>query len=286
MSELQQLQRKLDSVASLEDIVQAMRNMAAIYVRRAETTIEGSRQYADVVQTALRLALRLTARDRVEPSADAPALIVVFSGDQGMCGAYNERIGHAALEHINAAAGPTTLVTIGYRARDLLTVRTGHAPALALRAPGSLEGIRARVPDLAAEVLAQWDASGARRMTFIYNAYESMGRYTETIHQVLPPADADSTNAMHAGYDPILTAPPVHVLSHLIEEYFFIEFYRALLESHASENGARLVAMTAASVNIEKHRTQLNQQYQSERQQVITAELLEIVGGAEALKEL
>jgi F-type H+-transporting ATPase subunit gamma len=285
MSELQQLQRKLDSVASLEDIVQAMRNMAAIYVRRAETTIEGSRQYADVVQTALRLALRLTARDRVDPPADAHELIVVFSGDQGMCGAYNERIGSAALERIERAAGPTTLVTIGHRAKELLTARTGSAPALALRAPGSLEGIRARVPDLAAAVLAQWDASGARRMTFIYNAYESMGRYTETVHQVLPPAGDDADDSTKAGYDPILTAPPADVLAHLIEEYFFIEFYRALLESHASENGARLAAMTAAGINIEKHRTQLTQEYQSERQQVITAELLEIVGGAEALKE-
>ncbi|MDP6107267.1 MAG: FoF1 ATP synthase subunit gamma, partial [Candidatus Brocadiia bacterium] len=81
------------------------------------------------------------------------------------------------------------------------------------------------------------------------------------------------------------TASPDELLGNLAEEYFFIQLYRALLEDHASENGARLLAMTAASSNIDDSLAELTKDYQSARQDAITGELLDVVGGAEALRE-
>lgn len=285
MAELRELERKLESIRALGDIVNAMRNMAAIYVRRAEATIEASRGYADVVYSALHLALRLTDGLRPETAEDVPSLAIVFAGDQGLCGSYNDRVVAAAWRYRDECTGPVDIISIGYRGRELLRLR-GVEPVLCARAPSSLEGIKSQLPDLAAHIFRTYVERGARRMTFIYNEYESMGRFSETVRRVLPPA-ADQLAATAQGrpaYDPILTAPAAQVLGRFVEEYFYIELYRALLESHASENGARLASMTAAATSIEDRTAQLLKEYQSVRQDVITAEILEVVGGAEALR--
>jgi F-type H+-transporting ATPase subunit gamma len=123
-------------------------------------------------------------------------------------------------------------------------------------------------------------------MVFVYNAYENMGRFREQTQTVLPP----SLDRLGPGrkdafrYEPILTAPPAELLGDLIEEYFFIQLHRALFESHCSENGARLLAMTAASGNIEDRAEALTKEFQSARQDLITAELLDVVAGSEALR--
>jgi F-type H+-transporting ATPase subunit gamma len=284
VAELRLLQRKLDSVSALSEIVEAMRNMAAIYVRRAQAALEASRHYAEVVETALALTLRLAAGRPPALPDDAPDLAVVFAGDQGMCGTFNDRVADAALRHRDAAAGPAEFVTIGRRGYDLLALG-GAEPILSLRAPTSLEGVKSQVLDLAAQVFGAYAECGAQQMHFIYNAYESMGQFRQIVRRVLPPRQEELAppDRSSYGYDPILTAPPAQALSWFVEEYFFIELYRALLESHACENGARLVSMTSASTNIGKRLVELRQQYQSVRQEVITAELLDVVGGAEAL---
>jgi len=272
MADLRHLQRQLDSAGALSDIVAAMRNMAAAYVRRAEA-----------VAMALSVALGRGAGALAELPEDAPGLAVVFASDQGLCGTYNERIVEAALEHGRSAPGRVEFIVVGHRGRDLLSMR-GTEPVLALGAPGSLEAIRSRITDVAAEIYRAYGESGAQRLFFVYNEYEGMGRYRETVRRVLPPPGDDLAGAESPfSYEPILTAPPRDVLARLAEEYFFIELCRALLESHASENGARLTSMTSASTNVDNRVADLTKQYQTARQDEITAELLEVVSGAEAL---
>jgi len=108
------------------------------------------------------------------------------------------------------------------------------------------------------------------------------------VRPVLPPRPEQLAEAQREQFRaaPILTAPAGELLGALIEEYFFIQLYRALLESHASENGARLVAMTSASSNIDDALASLTKQFQSLRQDAITAEMLDVVSGAEALAQV
>jgi len=286
VAELRQLQQKLDSMRALKEIVNAMRNMAAAYVRRAEASLRAMRPYAAVVETALVATLEQADIQALEPPPDAPCLAVVFASDQGLCGTYNERVVRAALEFKDRALQPVELVAIGHRGRNLLALR-GAEPALAVGAPTSLEGIRAQVPELAAQVFELYSRRGAGEMFFIYNAYRGMGRFQEAVRRVLP----IGLDELHPGeertfrYEPILTVPPRVLLGRLVEEYFFIELYRGLLESHASENGARLVSMTAASSNIDERLVGLSREFQMVRQETITAELLDVVSGAEALRE-
>jgi F-type H+-transporting ATPase subunit gamma len=237
------------------------------------------------VETALRVVLERPGRRPAEPQASQRVLAVVFASDQGLCGTFNERAVRAAVDFKEKTPEPMDMVAVGRRAHDLLSMR-GVTPVLSRPAPTSLEGIRSQVPEMAADVFDVYLQRGADRMVFVYNDYESMGRFREKVLPVLPP----DLELMGAGeeerfrYEPVLTMPPADLLAVLIEEYFFIQFCRALYESHCSENGARLMAMTAASGNIDDRFTEVRKEFQLVRQDSITAELLDVVAGAEALR--
>ncbi len=285
MAELRELQRKLNSMKALRDIVNAMRNMAAAYVKHADAALRAMRPYADVVETALAAALEIGDLHHMEPPEGAPRVAVVFASDQGLCGAYNERVVSAALDFRQNSPRPTQFAAIGQRGHSLLALR-GVKPALATPAPTSIEAIRVQVPELAAQIFQLYCDRAAGEMFFIYNAYEGMGRFKETVRRVLPISreELQPSEQRPFSYEPILTMPGLELLGRLVEEYFFIQLYRGLLESHASENGARLTSMTSASSNIDDSLTELTREFQSARQEAITAELLDVVNGAEALR--
>jgi F-type H+-transporting ATPase subunit gamma len=211
----------------------------------------------------------------------------VFTSDQGLAGAYNSRIVQRAVRHARSGAGEVDVFVVGRRGHDLLRMRGVEAVA-AESAPTSLEGIHNRVGQLASRIYGLYAERNCRHMDFLFNRYEGRGSFEETVLAVLPP----DRQRLHAAAphqracEPILTDTPMNMLGRLAEEYFFVELYRALLESHASENGARLASMTAAASNIEDRVDHLTQDYRSARQQQITAELLDVVGGAEALREM
>jgi len=287
VAELRELQRKLESTKALREIVNAMRNLAAIYMRRAERTLEAIRPYSAVVETALRVVLERAGAPEFERDEQGPCVALVFAGDQGLCGAYNQRVVRAAREFAASAAGPVDFVAIGLRAHSLLRMQ-GTEAILSVPSPSSLEGIRAHVPELASSAFNAYLETGATEMVFVYSAYAGMGRFREHVRPVLPPRPEQLAEAQREQFRaaPILTAPAGELLGALIEEYFFIQLYRALLESHASENGARLVAMTSASSNIDDALASLTKQFQSLRQDAITAEMLDVVSGAEALAQV
>jgi F-type H+-transporting ATPase subunit gamma len=220
------------------------------------------------------------------PAARAgPCLAVLFGSDQGLCGAYNDRVVTAACEFIRKTAGDVRTAVIGRRAHDMLALK-GVEAVFSARAPTSLEGVNSQAVELAADVFERHCELDAARMVFVYNAYESMGRFKEKCLQVLPPPRdlAETDTAYSFACDPLLTTVVGDLFASLAEEYFFIQFFRALLESHCSENGARLMSMTAAGRNIEDTLAELTREYQTARQESITAELLDVIGGAEALQ--
>ena len=287
MPDLRELEQKLDSSRALQEIVQAMRNLAAIYVRRAEATLDAIRPYSDTTATALGDVLERTGTVAGQHEGADRCMVVALTGDQGLCGTYNEKVARAVETYRNALADATSLdvVVLGQRGRDLLRLR-GIEPALFIPSPSSLEGIRARMPQIAIDIFSFYLEQGAGQLVFIYNAYEGMGHFSEQIRPVLPPERELLEARLDPPFqvEPLLTAPAEELLGAMIDEYFFIELYRAVLESHASENGARLLSMTAASSNIDERLADLTQAYQTVRQGAITAELLDVVGGAEALR--
>lgn len=284
MAELRELERRLASIRALRDIVNAMRNLAAVYVRRAENALRATRPYADVVETALGLVLERHSQSP-EAAPDGTAFIVVFGSDQGLCATYNERVVRAALA-LKTELGPASrFLVIGGRGLQQLRL-AGEDALFDAQSPTSLEGIRAQVTTLASDVFTTFLRHGAGRLFLVYNMFVSLGRFQSETRRVLPPTQAgfDAEKKHVFAYEPLLTAPVPVLLDRLAEEYFFIEFYRALLESHASENGARLQAMTAAGNNIDRNLRDLTRAFRSARQGQVTAELLDVIGGAEALR--
>ena len=286
MPELRELQRKLDSVNALGDVVRAMRNLAAIYVRRAESALEAVRPYSEIVETCLDVLLAEAEIPDSPASPESHALALVFAGNQGLCGSYNEHAVASAAAFKKERSGRTDFITIGRRGDELLRT-DGVEPLMTAPAPTSLEGIKAQVPELSADVYRQYAECGAACMLFIYNGYMGMGRFEKRVRQIIPPRRAQlAAQKRRFRCKPLLTDKPDALLGAFVEEYFFIELYRALFESHSSESGARLLAMTAAAGNIDEHSSELTQAFQSARQDFITAELLDVVGGAEALRQV
>jgi len=286
MPELRELQQKLDSSEALKDIVEAMRNLAAIYVRRAEATLDAIRPYSQVTDTALAAILERMDPTQNKDTGNGPQVVVGFTSDQGLCGMYNERVSQAVKAHVESQDRACRLIIIGQRGSSRLQ-RDGFEVDLTLPSPSSLEAIRAQMPEMAIAISEIYAEAQARSMIFIYNTYEGAGKYDDVSRVILPPRpeQLDMRGSYSFRSEPILTAPPEELLPPLIEEYIFVELYRAMLESNASENGARLLAMSAAATNIEDRIGTLKNQYQSVRQDVITSELLDVVGGAEALRE-
>jgi F-type H+-transporting ATPase subunit gamma len=286
MAQLRELQRKLDSVRGLKDVVNAMRNLAAVYVRRAEAALRASRPYGDIVNTALQLVLDRAPVEAPPEGPEQPALAVVFASDQGLAGPFNERVCSEAVSFVQSRSAGTEVAVIGMRGRALLQQR-GLQAVLAARSPTSLEGIRSHLAELSAQISEAYHTLGPAELYFVFNAYESVGSFAPKTRRIVPPVNEE----LQAGpgrrftYEPILTAPPEELLGRLIEEYVFIELYRSLLESHASENGARLTSMTAAGSSIDDRLEILQQEFQSVRQESITAELMDVVSGTEALRE-
>ncbi len=285
MAELRELQRTLDSVKKLGEIVNAMRNLAAIYVRRAESALAAIRPCSEVVETCLGVLLNRSDVMRAGLATEGRRMALVFASDQGLCGTYNERVVQAALAFEKETDGEVDFIVIGRRGSEILAMRDIE-PVLSAPSPTGLEGIKIQIPELAAQVFEKYVELGSVELHFVYNAYDGMGRFRENVRRVLPPT-RDMLNEGRADAfrsEPLLTAPPEELIGSFIEEYFFIELYRALVESHCSENGARLLSMTSAGSNIEERLLRLTGQYQSVRQDSITAELLDVIGGVEALR--
>lgn len=286
MSRLREVQQKLENADALGGIVDGMRTLAAIYLRRAEATLDAIRPYAQNVETALLEVLGRCA-ECSDPDEESSALVLIFASDQGLCGPYNERIAAAALEfettHPDLAV---TYAAIGHRGHEALALAE-RTTLLAMESAVSIEGVKAAVDDIGERVYAAILERGIAQCYFAFNRYESVGHYHPVIQKILPPSRETLVTRTHPTLrtPPILTTAPERLLENLIEEFLFIELYRAMLESLASENGARLQAMTFASNNIEDTIEELAQAYRSARQDEITSELLDVVAGAEAVRE-
>ena len=287
MPSLREVQVKLENADALSEIVDGMRTLAAIYLRRAEATLRAIRPYAENVEAALLEVLdrMFVAGETAEHGAGA--LVVVFSSDQGLCGPYNDRVVEAATAYEQEHPGlAITFATLGGRGHDLLALR-GRTTALTLDAPVNIEGVAAAVSQATERIYDVYVERNIARLLFAFNRYDSVGRFHSLVQQILPPDRSKLHTHGRPTFttEPLMTAPPHTLLEPLAEEFFFIELYRAMLEGLASENGARLQAMTLASSNIDDTVRLLTQAYRSARQEQITSELLDVVGGAEALRD-
>jgi F-type H+-transporting ATPase subunit gamma len=290
MANLIDIRRRIKSVKNTQQITKAMKMVAASKLRRAQDRVVAARPYAATLEAALA-----SVASRVAPAADGtPAhpllglreeknvVLVIVTGDKGLCGGFNANIQRAAGHFIREAKarGVTTirLVTVGRKGHDFWKRRS-------LEVIESRPGIFSRFSYEDAAVLAR---SLSQRFVdgdidavwVLYNEFRSVISQIVRTRRLLPlelPAAADE-----GGTDYLFEPSPEVILGRLVPRHVEFQLYRILLESNAAENGARMTAMDGASKNAGELIDSLTLTYNRARQARITKELIEIVSGAAA----
>jgi F-type H+-transporting ATPase subunit gamma len=291
----QDYKRRIRSVKNTRKITRAMELVAAAKLRRAQTRIESMRPYADTMHELIAGVGRAASSVRSLPLLQQretvqTVLLVPLTGDRGLAGAFNAQVLRRsfALERALQAEGKRVRwIAVGKKGRSTLTFRGreqdgAYAGFTDQPSYSDAQAIAHRVSSLYVE-------GEVDRVVLVYNTFVSALTQTVTDRDVLPiSADVLETDEEERRDDAlrgdfIFEPEPEEILQRLLPVYVETQVYRALLESTASEQGARMTAMRNASKNAGELIDRLTLQMNRARQAEITQEILEVVAGAEAL---
>ena len=299
MPSLKDLRVRINSVKSTRKITSAMKMVAASKLRRAQAAVEQARPYAERMERMLgALAGSLAGQAGAPPMLSGTGksdvhLVVVISSDRGLCGGFNTIIARTARNFVGEllADGKTVkLMTVGRKGRDQM--RRDFSSLIGPTYDGlGRKGIIFSEADQVADKIAEMFSNDEFDVcTVIYNKFKSAIAQVPTRQQLIPfPVsttvarddhhdDDDGPRAIYE-FEPSEEA----ILTDLLPRNLAVQMFRALLESFASEQGARMTAMDNATRNAGDMINRLTMRYNRTRQAQITKELIEIISGAEAL---
>jgi len=265
-----------------------MKLVAAAKLRRAQERVQSARPYAIKMAQLLSSLVRRAEGEAHPLLVRRPAArkrLVIITSDKGLCGAFNSNILRASL-HFLREQGETnvTLVVVGKKARDFYRRRPYEIKSEMLGFFDRLSYEHAQ--ELAGGLMKEYLAGDVDEVHLMYNEFRSVAVQRATREQLLPIEPEEVTEGQgEAAGDYIYEPSPEAILASLLPRHVTTQVYRALLESVAGEYGARMTAMEAATKNAKAMIGVLTIQYKKARQERITKELLDIVGGAEALRQ-
>jgi F-type H+-transporting ATPase subunit gamma len=291
MPSLIDLRRRIRSVKNTQQITKAMKMVAASKLRRAQERIMNGRPYAQQMERVLgSVASRvdaslhplLTIRD---PGPDSRTLVIVVSGDKGLCGGFNTNAIKAAGAYIAQSRYACSLGLIGRKARDFF-VRRGFT--VAFEETGIFQGLRfedaRRIAQAATDAFVNGDVD---RVMLVYNEFKSVMTQHIVVNQLLPipraAVDEAQAGAGSASADYLYEPEPAKILDQLLPRYIVVQVARALLESNAAFYAAQMTAMDTATKNSSEMIGSLTLYMNKVRQAAITREIIEVVSGAQAL---
>jgi F-type H+-transporting ATPase subunit gamma len=289
MATLRDIRRRIRSVESTQKITRAMKLVAAAKLRRAQERIVSARPYA-VKMAELLSSLVRRAEGEAHPllvrREAARKRLVIITADKGLCGAFNSNILRASLAFLREQGETSvTLVVVGKKARDFYRRRPYKIKSEMLGFFDRLAYSHAQ--ELAGGLMQEYLAGEVDEVHLMYNEFRSVAVQRVKREQLLPiePAATPDGEGEAAAGDYIYEPSPEAILAALLPRHVTTQVYRALMESVAGEYGARMTAMEAATKNAKEMIGVLTIQYNKARQERITKELLDIVGGAEALRQ-
>jgi F-type H+-transporting ATPase subunit gamma len=289
MPSLKDLRNRITSVKSTQKITKAMQMVAVSKLRRAQAAAEAARPYADKVEAVLSNLASASASGGQAPrllagsGSDQTHLLVVCTGERGLCGGFNTSIVRAARDKANALAaqGKTVkILCVGKKGFDQLR-RTHEKQILEmidLRAVRSITFDTAQ--PIAAKVIAMFEKGEFDVCTLFYSRFKSVIAQIPTAQQLIPP-ELGPKNELAPSYD--YEPDETEILTQLLPRAVVVRIYRALLENTASFFGAQMSAMDNATRNAGEMAKKYALRYNRTRQAMITKELIEIISGAEAL---
>ena len=293
MPSLKDLRLRINSVKSTRKITSAMKMVAASKLRRAQTAAEQGRPYAARMERMLgALATGMAGQSgaprlMVGTGKDQVHLLIVITGDRGLCGGFNSSIARAARQTAQSliAEGKTVkIMTVGRKGRDQLKRDFSAQLVDGIEGIGKKGVTFAEVNEIADKVLAMFEEGAFDVATVIYNRFQSVISQIVTRQTLIPlpvPAVEEKKDSSGAIYE--FEPDEETILADLLPRNLSVQLFRALLESNASEQGARMTAMDNATRNAGEMLQKLTVKYNRSRQAQITKELIEIISGAEAL---
>src|SRR2546430_6631357 len=262
-----------------------MKTSPAAKLRRAEDRVSSARRYAEQLKKVLaNLTARLDENIEHPLIAVRPEeriLFVIVTADRGLCGAFNSNIIRAAQGFLREhAAKSVGLLAVGRKGRDFFRRRSLTIQAEFVNIFSKLDYGHAR--DAAETIIKSYTEAEVDAVYLIYNEFKSVIQQRVVIEKVLPLSRGDLKDTQ-APVDYIFEQPPQEIFNRLLPRYVEIQIYRALLESAASEHGARMASMDTATRNAGEMIDMLTLNMNRIRQAAITREIIEVVSGAGAL---
>jgi F-type H+-transporting ATPase subunit gamma len=297
MASLREIRRKIKSVKSTEQITKAMKMVAAARMRRAQQAILAARPFAVRLDELCRGLAERIGKNSASDWANSPtslkryfqsnsqgaSLIVLVAADKGLCGAFNSNLIRASLGWMQRQNHKFYAITVGRKSRDFFKRLRGFDCEVL----HEMAGIFPKVSFTHAEILGQeilkaYFEKNLSSVIVLYNEFKSVAQQKLVEFPILPIAPLEK--ALPGSLVDYEFEPKEEVLLEaLLPRYLKAQIYRILLESQAAELSARMNAMDAASKNAKDIRASLNLSLNRQRQAMITKEIAELVGGAEAL---
>jgi F-type H+-transporting ATPase subunit gamma len=285
MASLKAIRKRISSVKNTQQITKAMKMVAASKLRRAQEAAVAARPYADKLEgMVIHLVSRIEPESHpllADPGTESRTLLVVVTGDRGLCGGYNANLLRRAEQFIATRTGEIRLVLIGRKGAEYFRRRRrdtgGYLPVPVADAASSV------AREVAARVAREFVAGEIDNAHVLYSAFRSTLSQVPTVEKLLP-LDRDVDEAQTDGLDYLFEPGPEEIVGTLLPRLLEVRILHALLEAGASEQGARMAAMDSATRNASDMIERLTLEMNRTRQAAITKELMEIISGAEALK--
>jgi F-type H+-transporting ATPase subunit gamma len=281
MANIRDIRRRIRSAKNIQQITRAMKFVSAARLRRAQDRIVAARPYAkQMVAVINSLAARVPeeAHPLLARRGDSKIELLVITADRGLCGAYNTNIIRRTVEFLNEHPGrQIELNILGKRGRDFFRRRPypiRHEATNVLQKPSFADAAA-----IARDLIDEFVKGEKDQVWIVYNEFKSVVQQKVVVEPLLPIHRLEHPNDL-GRLEYLYDEPPAKIFSNLLPRYVEAQVFRALLEAAASEQGARMAAMEAATNNASEMIEGLTLYANKVRQAGITKELIEVVSGA------
>tara|TARA_B100001996_G_scaffold100773_1_gene75525 strand:- start:2688 stop:3542 length:855 start_codon:yes stop_codon:yes gene_type:complete len=282
MANLKEIRNRISSVSSTMQITSAMKMVSAAKLKKAQDAITAMRPYSDkLTQMLVDLSSSVDFENEfLQARKVENVLVVCITSNRGLCGAFNSNVIKECIELANSSSHPVSFFCIGKKGNDILSKKHNV-----------IESNNEIFDDLTFEnisiiadlLMKKYLDKEFDKIHVVYNKFKNAATQIITKEQFLPIENNTSNDLEKGSSDYIFEPSQIEIISELIPKSLKTQLYKSIRDSYASEHGARMTAMHKATDNATELRDQLKLTYNKARQAAITNEILEIVGGAEAL---
>lgn len=288
MATLKELKVRITGIKNTQKITRAMKMVASAKMRRAQERIISMRPYAHKINELMNDLIQASGEEANEIIEQRPVqhrLVVVVSADRGLAGSFNTNIIRFATNYISSLGKDTKVLIVGKKANDSFKKKD-------INVIKSYVSVFSELSFELSNEIVEFIIDGYKKRLYdsveiIYNEFKSVAKQLTVKEQLLPlkKSESDETKEKKKPVDYIFEPGAGEILRELIPKQYRVQFWKILLESNAAEQAARMTAMETATRNASDLLKILELSYNQARQADITKQILEIVGGAEALKE-